>query len=236
MTMEELAAEIEMLKGAESDRAAQAEFGGFMDKYGTKFSGDEGIGVAILGEMGRRGINAAAVGADRVINEILDTIRQEATQVLDKIKADRETVNALVSQVQDIQQAVDAATAGEETTPMEGVLDLPAPEEGAVAPEEMMSPVEEAGMDMGAPPMEGDMGGAPPPGGDMGGAPPPTDMGTGDMGAPGGDMGVEGELPPPAQPPVIPSDKHVKRMIKIKPRQPAGNKPASHILSAVMGG
>jgi hypothetical protein len=115
-----------------------------MDKYGTKFSGDEGIGVAILAELGRRGIDTSA--ADEAVQDILDRIRAEATAVLDKIKMDERTVSDLMDKVATVEEAVQAAGGAvpgadanvgtmppeinlEGGMPPEAVAEMPPPEE-----------------------------------------------------------------------------------------------------------
>ncbi len=125
MTLEDLAERLSNIENAEAARAAEAEQKGFIDKYGAMFSGDEGIGMAILAEMNRRGISSAAVGADRAVQEILDQIREEATMVLDKIKADRDTVNELIDEVQDVQEAVSAALGEDMSTGGNGIVEEP---------------------------------------------------------------------------------------------------------------
>ena len=125
MTLEDLAERLSNIENAEAARAAEAEQKGFIDKYGAMFSGDEGIGMAILAEMNRRGISSAAVGADRAVQEILDQIREEATMVLDKIKADRDTVNELINEVQDVQEAVSAALGEDMSTGGNGIVEEP---------------------------------------------------------------------------------------------------------------
>ena len=125
MTLEDLAERLSNIENAEAARAAESEQKGFVDKYGAMFSGDEGIGMAILAEMNRRGISSAAVGADRAIQEILDQIREEATMVLDKIKADRDTVNELIGEVQDVQEAVSAALGEDMSTEGNGIVEEP---------------------------------------------------------------------------------------------------------------
>ena len=125
MTLEDLAERLSNIENAEAARAAEAEQKGFIDKYGAMFSGDEGIGMAILAEMNRRGISSAAVGADRAVQEILDQIREEATMVLDKIKADRDTVNELIGEVQDVQEAVSAALGENMSTEGNGIVEEP---------------------------------------------------------------------------------------------------------------
>ncbi len=125
MTLEDLAERLSNIENAEAARAAEAEQKGFIDKYGAMFSGDEGIGMAILAEMNRRGISSAAVGADRAVQEILDQIREEAAMVLDKIKADRDTVNELIDEVQDVQEAVSAALGEDMSTGGNGIVEEP---------------------------------------------------------------------------------------------------------------
>lgn len=112
MELEELA---ERLSAIESKDAQK----GFMDKYGAKFSNDEGIGVAILGELNRRGIDTSA--ADAAVQEIIDTLRGEASALLDKLSA--------------VESAVQAATGEQVSEPMPTPPISPeVPPEGVAAP------------------------------------------------------------------------------------------------------
>lgn len=212
MDLDELAARLAALESSEAEKAALAEKQQFIDKYGTKFSGDEGIGMAILGEMNRRGISAAAVGADKVVQEILDGIRAEATAILDAIHGEQQAVSNLMDQVQDIQDSVAAATG---SAPGDGTLDMP--------PE--------------MPPVDAALAPSIPPEGS-----PPSPEGNTEMPA--------SEPPPAVEPPVeesggpapieqapIPSDKRVKRIIKVN-RKPQANmwKPSNNLLGAIKGG
>jgi len=222
MDLNELEAKLMALESRNAQQDALAEQQGFIDKYGTMFSGDEGIGMAILAEMSRRGIGAATVGADRVVQEILDAIRQEASSVLDKIKMDRDTVNNLVAQVQDIQDSVASATGG---APGDAMLEMPP----AVPPIDVPP-------DIGA--------GVPPPAAGEAplDVPPPEAAAPTDVPLPAETPPVEeAPLPPP---PPVPSDKRLKLVKKIAPAAvtvPSDNriknwKPASHILGAIKGG
>ena len=213
MTLEDLAERLSNIENAEAARAAKAEQNGFIDKYGAMFSGDEGIGMAILAEMNRRGISSAAVGADRAIQEILDQIREEATMVLDKIKADRDTVNELIGEVQDVQEAVSAALGEDMSTEGNGIVEEPDVE---AALDEELPPLPPEGEEL--PPL-------PPEGEELPPLPP------------------EGEEPLPPLPNTVVSDAAVKKVIpfKVKPRvkqssEPKGWKPASHLLDAIKGG
>lgn len=222
MTLEDLAERLSNIENAEAARAAESEQKGFIDKYGAMFSGDEGIGMAILAEMNRRGISSAAVGADRAIQEILDQIREEATMVLDKIKADRDTVNELIGEVQDVQEAVSAALGEDMPTEGNGIVE---------------EPDVEAALDEELPPLppEGEEP-LPPEGEEL---PPLSPEGE----EPLPPLPPEGEEPLPPLPNTIVSDAAVKKVLpfKVKPRvkhssEPKGWKPASHLLDAIKGG
>ena len=221
MTLEDLAERLSNIENAEAARAAEAEQKGFIDKYGAMFSGDEGIGMAILAEMNRRGISSAAVGADRAIQEILDQIREEATMVLDKIKADRDTVNELIGEVQDVQEAVSAALGEDMSTGGNGIVEEP---DVDAALDEELPPLPPEGEEL--PPL-------PPEGEELPPLPPEGEE----------PLPPEGEEPLPPLPNTVVSDAAVKKVIpfKVKPRvkhssEPKGWKPASHLLDAIKGG
>ena len=219
MTLEDLAERLSNIENAEAARAAEAEQKGFIDKYGAMFSGDEGIGMAILAEMNRRGISSAAVGADRAVQEILDQIREEATMVLDKIKADRDTVNELIDEVQDVQEAVSAALGEDMSTGGNGIVEEP---DVDAALNEELPPLPPEGEEPLPPEGEEPLS---PEGEELPPLPP------------------EGEEPLPPLPNTVVSDAAVKKVIpfKVKPRvkhssEPKGWKPASHLLDAIKGG
>jgi len=211
MTLEDLAERLSNIENAEAARAAEAEQKGFIDKYGAMFSGDEGIGMAILAEMNRRGISSAAVGADRAVQEILDQIREEATMVLDKIKADRDTVNELIDEVQDVQEAVSAALGEDMSTGGNGIVEEP---DVDAALNEELPPL----------PPEGEEP-LPPEGEELPPLPPEG----------------EEPLPPLPNTVVSDAAVKKVIPFKVKPRvkhssEPKGWKPASHLLDAIKGG
>ncbi len=211
MTLEDLAERLSNIENAEAARAAEAEQKGFIDKYGAMFSGDEGIGMAILAEMNRRGISSAAVGADRAVQEILDQIREEATMVLDKIKADRDTVNELINEVQDVQEAVSAALGEDMSTGGNGIVEEP---DVDAALNEELPPL----------PPEGEEP-LPPEGEELPPLPPEG----------------EEPLPPLPNTVVSDAAVKKVIPFKVKPRvkhssEPKGWKPASHLLDAIKGG
>ncbi len=189
MDLEQLAAELDMLKQESMANKQQQRFGGFIDKYGTKFNNNADIANLILAEMDRRGVDEASEAASEAVQAVLDKLREEATAVLDSIKGQEAQVSDLMDKVNSIQESVDAASSG-----AGGMGETPSPDMAT---------------DMGAAP-GGDMGaGAPPPdmgaGGDMGAGAPP------DMG--GGAPPPE-EPPPPgmATGGYIPSDVRLKNI------------------------
>lgn len=213
-----MAEQIAMLNDAEAGRVAAANEASFYDLYPSLKKGPN-IGAAILSEMTNRGINSAAVGANRAVQEILDQIRTEHEQLGDEIKA---IMNAMQEEMANIQEAVAEATGG---AAGDGTLDMPEPTE--IAPPDI-APMPDVGGEL---PPEPDMGGEMPPG-DMG-APPPE--------VPGPGVPMAGEMPPPPMegevpPEIIGSDKRIKRSIKLKTPPKNVWKPGGHILSAVTRG
>lgn len=144
------------LKALEDDKAQSS----FVDKYGAKFSNDKDIGVAILNELNRRGVDVSA--ADDAVQEILDQIRAEATALLDKINQSQAQVSDLMDKVNDVDAAVQAASGAPlpEDMPPDATGALPealppeetSPAAEAPAPEAPPAPVPEEAM--GAAPAE----------------------------------------------------------------------------------
>ena len=121
MELDQLAEKLSMLE-ANQQRDTQSRF---MDKYGAKFSNDGDLGVAILGELNRRGVDVSA--ADRAVQEILDGLRSEATALLDKIKSDENQVSDLMDKLNTIDESVQAASGGDDATSPEASIP-PAPD------------------------------------------------------------------------------------------------------------
>jgi hypothetical protein len=232
MELEELAQRLAMLEDGAAQERAMQEQAAFIDKYGTKFSGDEGIGVAILAELGRRGIDTSA--ADEAVQDILDQIRAEATAILDKIKMDERTVSALMDKVATVEESVAAATGATPGADMPVGTGAPPPLEGPI-PEgagiDPNLPPEDPSMAAAAPPpMEGDL---PPMEGDPSMAPPME-----------GDPAMM-EPPMAAPPPEVPpeqvlSDKRLKslqsRVSAARKAKPAPTwKPPANLVGAIRG-
>ena len=152
MDIEELATRLGALEADQASRLQAERENQFMDTYGTRFSNDRNIGLAILGEMSRRGIDVSA--ADEAVQHILDGMRAEATDILNKIQQHQVEVDSLVDKVNNISDAVAAATGnGEPTIPnIEPTSEVPPVEEPPAPPveEPIAPPVEEPP----APPVE----------------------------------------------------------------------------------
>lgn len=152
MDIEELATRLGALEADQASRLQAERENQFMDMYGTRFSNDRNIGLAILGEMSRRGIDVSA--ADEAVQHILDGMRAEATDILNKIQQHQVEVDSLVDKVNNISDAVAAATGnGEPTIPnIEPTSEVPPVEEPPAPPveEPIAPPVEEPP----APPVE----------------------------------------------------------------------------------
>lgn len=140
MELEELASRLGVLEADKSAREQADLENRFMDMYGTRFSNDKNIGLAILGEMSRRGIDVSA--ADNAVQQILDSMRAEATDILNKIQQHESEVSNLVDKVNAMSDSVSAATG--EGTPTIPNMEPPAPEAPPAPIEEPApSPVEE---------------------------------------------------------------------------------------------
>ena len=188
---------------AESDRVSS-----FMGSYGDRFNNNQNIGMAILNSLPPDLAQEAMADA---VQNVLDTIRSEAQQLLnDTQAANRE----MMSKIDDISAGVSAATGAP-----------PGGEAPVMPPTEGLPPIAPP-LDMGIPPpMEGEL----PMGAE---APMPVDIPPAGA-APGGEVPL---APPPAP---IPSDARVKNIrAAIKSKAPAQSvwRPPSHLMSAINGG
>ena len=149
MDIEELAARLGTLEQARNDDLQKAAQQAFMSKYGSRISNNDGLGLVILNELNRRGVDTSA--ADEAVQEILDQLRMECTMLLDTIKDDMQQAADLADKVDAMQGAVEAA--GEATG-----ADLSETSDTQEMPEGI-PPMEEAPWDMSGasaeqPPME----------------------------------------------------------------------------------
>lgn len=155
---------IKRLESLERNLAGQHKKS-FFDKFGAKFGGDEGIGTAILAQLNRRGIDTSA--ADEAVQEIIDSLREEAAALLDKLNAVTEAVSDATGKTPSETPDGSGATSVEPSEAPEPESPPPPPMDEAMAP-----PAPDAGaMDAGgAPPAPDATGGM-----DAGAGVPPPD-------------------------------------------------------------
>lgn len=153
---EELMARLSQLEqGYYGDKEA-ARQKQFMDTYGSRFSNNHGLGMAILNELDARGIDTSA--ADEAVQEILDTLRTDCQSILDLLGNVQEAAIENAKKVEQIANVVSEAVAN---NPEAAAPDAIPPE---VEPAEMppeMTDAEELNMEgIGEP--AGDMPAEPP--------------------------------------------------------------------------
>ncbi len=159
MTLEEMSmrlASIEDTIKAERDAKRQQEF---MSRYGNMFSNNQEIGLAILNQLDRKGVDVSA--ATEAVQSIIQDVLMECAMLMNVLKNAVQQQGDLIEKVSDIAQAVDTAMAPAGADIM-SMLAPPQPPEG--------TPPE------GAPPEGTPPEGAPPEGMPPEGAPPPEEM------------------------------------------------------------
>ena len=109
MDLEELSMRLGSLERARAADIQKAAQQAFMDKYGSRISNNTSLGLIILNELNRKGIDTSA--ADEAVQEILDQLRMEATMLLDTIKDNMEQGSELLDKINDMQESVEAAAA-----------------------------------------------------------------------------------------------------------------------------
>lgn len=226
--LEDMASRLSMLEDEYNNDKRVAKENNFFDKYGSKFKNDRGIGLSILNELDRQGIDVSA--ADEAVEAILDELRTECRELMDIIGDVRQAVEEQTEKIEAVKDVVDKEIADNPDSSVN-------PDEGAEAPlpegGEMPVPEEGAAPEMPAPPE----GGAMPPEGEA--APVPPESGE----APVPPEGSEAPAPTEEEnPETVPSDERIKNIsrvvsdIRMKRIQSKGIKPSAAILSAASRG
>ena len=197
MTLEELSMRLTALEDsakAERDAKRQQEF---MDKYGNMFSNNRDIGIAILNQLDKQGVDTSAAG--EAIQSIIQDVLMECAALFNIFKNALQQQGELLDKVSSIAQAVDTALLPQGADiqsmlaqPMPGMPPEGMPPEGM--PPEGMPPE-------GMPPE-----GMPPEGAGTTAPPPPEGMppeGAGNL-----------TPPPPPPPEGVTSDRRVKSIIR----------------------
>ena len=140
MTLEEMSmrlASIEDSIKAERDAKRQQEF---MERYGNMFSNNNEIGLAILNQLDRKGVDVSA--ATEAVQSIIQDVLMECTMLMNVFKNAMQQQGELIDKVSDIAQAVDTAMApaGTDIQSMLPPPDAGMPPEGGPPPDAGMPP------------------------------------------------------------------------------------------------
>lgn len=192
----------------------------FFDKYGSKFKNDRGLGLAILNELDRQGVDTSA--ADEAVQAILDELRTECRSLLELVDEVKDSIDEQKDKIEAISDVVNQEIAANpDATTEPGTEEPPMPEVGEMPEGGEMPLPEEPAPEAAAPE-------AAPEGGEV-----PAE--------------IPEEVPaePPAEEPApetVPSDERIKNIsrvvsdIRMKRIQSKGFKPSSAIIEAATRG
>ena len=116
----------------------------FFDQYGSRFSNNQGLGMAILNELDRRGVDTSA--ADEAVTGILDQLRMECNEIITAINGIKAEAMETMEKVSDVADAVQDAVADNPN----GDVPLPPSEEAPMPEEPAPEMPPEAPVDVGA--------------------------------------------------------------------------------------
>lgn len=226
---EELMARLQQLEdGYYGDKEA-ARQKQFFDTYGSRFSNNHGLGLAILNELDARGIDTSA--ADEAVTQIIDQLRTECNEIIEALKEVQTQAIEQAQKVEDIGNVVSEAVAAN-----------PNADDPNALPPEAMPPAEVGDMGIEGMGAEGEFNPDEVPTGDTGDEMPTEEP-------PAEEEKVPPEEPVPDEPPVenkpvptdVPSDARIKNirgaLSRVKAKRAAASfKPSAGILNAAMGG
>ena len=225
---EELMARLQQLEdGYYGDKEA-ARQQQFFDTYGSRFSNNHGLGLAILNELDARGIDTSA--ADEAVTQIIDQLRTECNEILDALK---EVQTQAIEQAQKVEEIGNVVS--------EAVAANPNADDPNALPPEAMPPAEVGDTGIEGMSAEGEFNPDEVPMGDTDNAEPPAESPA--------EPPAESPAEPPAEPPAenesaptdVPSDARIKNirgaLSRVKAKRAAASfKPSAGILNAAMGG
>lgn len=227
---EELLARLSQLENSYNADKRAAKENQFFSTYGSRFSNNRGLGLAILNELDARGIDTSA--ADEAVQEILDTLRTECNEILELTKEANEAAIQNAQKVETIANVVDQAVASNPDT--EGINNTDSVGLEAPVPPEMPPVVNS--LDPNAEFNPEDVGQEP--------AAPAEPAPEGQEPAPAEQAPAEQAPVPPEEPPAetdVTSDMRMKRIKGMKDRwgkvhqKKSSYKPSKGILSACGG-
>lgn len=226
---EELMARLQQLEdGYYGDKEA-ARQKQFFDTYGSRFSNNHGLGLAILNELDARGIDTSA--ADEAVTQIIDQLRTECNEIIEALKEVQTQAIEQAQKVEDIGNVVSEAVAAN-----------PNADDPNALPPEAMPPAEVGDMGIEGMGAEGEFN------------PDEVPMDNADNAMPTEEPPAEEEKVPPEEPvpdeppaedepaPTdVPSDARIKNirgaLSRVKAKRAAASfKPSAGILNAAMGG
>ena len=156
-SIDELAQQLSQLSNDYYGDKRKARESDFMDKYGSKFKNDKGLGLAILDELDARGIDTSA--ADEAVQTIIDQLNSEVKELYNLLNDAKDAVKEQEEKIDTIKDVIDEQIADNKDStkdsqdleeppaePIEGGEEMP--DAGAMPPE----PGPDAGM---APPDAG---------------------------------------------------------------------------------
>ncbi len=161
MELNELEAQLAALQQANEERDFNEQKRGFYDKFGTAFSNNDDVGLALLSRMAQNGVPMQNATMD-VVQEVLSDMQQELNQYLSAIQINNQQAQDLIGKVQGMEQAIQQVTGQ--------------PPEAAMPPPEAAPP--EAAPPEAAPPEAAPPEAAPPEAAPPEAAPPPQPEGT----------------------------------------------------------
>lgn len=106
---EELMARLSQLENSYNADKQAAREKQFFDTYGSRFSNNRGLGLAILNELDARGIDTSA--ADEAVQQILDQLRTECNEILELTKEANEAAIQNAQKVEEVANVVSQAVA-----------------------------------------------------------------------------------------------------------------------------
>ena len=195
----------------------------FFDTYGSRFSNNHGLGLAILNELDARGIDTSA--ADEAVTQIIDQLRTECNEIIEALKEVQTQAIEQAQKVEDIGNVVSEAVAAN-----------PNADDPNALPPEAMPPAEVGDMGIEGMGAEGEFN------------PDEVPMDNAGNAMSAEEPPAEEEKVPPEQPPAeqpvptdVPSDARIKNirgaLSRAKAKRAAASfKPSAGILNAAMGG
>ena len=123
MDLEELAARLGNLEAERDANKQKAVEEAFMNKYGDRISNNKDLGLAILNELNRRGVDTSA--ADEAVEQVLNQLRMELVNLLDTIKDNQNQAINLQDKLDTAMDAINDVQAASGVTPDVGAEQMP---------------------------------------------------------------------------------------------------------------